>query len=71
VPRVEQVEALTREAQYFVDCVFNKETPLNDGRAGLRLVQMLEAIDQSMSHKGKMVYCSPAAGKSIPSQVTA
>ena len=56
VPRVEQVEALTLEAQYFVDCVLNNETPFNDGHAGLRVVQMLEAIDRSMSRKGEMVY---------------
>src|SRR5579884_4514445 len=51
VPRLEQVEALTQETQYFVDCVLNDETPFNDGNAGLRVVQMLEAIDESMSQK--------------------
>ena len=71
VPRIEQVEALTLEAQYFVDCVLKGETPFNDGHAGLRVVQMLEAIDQSMSHKGKMVYCSPAVSKPVSSVVTA
>ncbi len=63
VPRIEQVEALTREAQYFVDCVLNGETPFNDGRAGLRVVQMLDAIDRSISRKGEMVYCNPAVAK--------
>ena len=61
VPRVEQVEALMVETQYFVDCVLNEQTPFNDGYAGLRVVQMLEAIDQSISQKGKMVYCSSTA----------
>ena len=56
-PRVEQVEALTLEAQYFVQCVLSGTTPFNDGRAGLRVVQMLQDIDDSMSHKGKMIYC--------------
>ena len=70
VPRLEQVEALTLEAQYFVDCVFSGETPFNDGNAGLRVVQMLEAIDQSMSQKGKMIYCSSAISKPISSEVT-
>jgi predicted dehydrogenase len=59
VPRVEQVEALTLETQYFVDCVFSGETPFNDGKAGLRVVQMLEAIDRSMAQKGEMTYCAP------------
>ncbi len=70
VPRVEQVEALTLEAQYFVDCVLNSQTPFNDGYAGLRVVQMLEAIDQSMSQKGKMVYVNSTRTRPIPSEVT-
>ncbi len=69
VPRVEQVEALALETQYFVDCVLRGETPFNDGSAGLRVVQMLEAIDQSMSNKGKMIYCSPSVVKPAASAV--
>jgi predicted dehydrogenase len=64
-PRVEQTEALTVEAQYFVDCIQNGQTPFNDGHAGLRVVQMLEAIDQSMSQKGKMIYLNPASSKAM------
>jgi predicted dehydrogenase len=63
VPRVEQIEALAAETRYFVDCVFNGETPMNDGRAGMRVVQMLEAIDESMAHKGRMVQCSTSTAK--------
>ena len=59
-PRVEQIEALAAEARYFVNCISSGETPFNDGHAGLRVVKMLEAIDQSMAQKGKMVYCPPA-----------
>jgi len=62
-PRVEQVEALTLEAQYFVECVQSGQSPFNDGQAGLRVVQMLEAIDQSISQKGKMIYCQTAKSK--------
>jgi predicted dehydrogenase len=63
VPRIEQVEALSAEAQYFVDCVLSGDTPFNDGHAGLRVVQMLEAIDRSMAHNGQMVYCNPSVVK--------
>ncbi len=55
-PRVEQVEALALETQYFVECVLGDQRPFNDGHAGLRVVQMLEAIDQSMLQNGKMIY---------------
>jgi len=71
VPRIEQVEALTREAQYFVSCVLSGETPFNDGRAGLRVVRMLEAIDRSIAHKGKMVHCGSGMSKPVPSQAAA
>ena len=71
VPRLEQVEALTVEAQYFVDCVFNGETPINDGTAGLRVVQMLETIDQSINQKGKMIYCNAGVPKRLSAQVSA
>ena len=54
-PRVEQVEALKLEAAYFVDCILNNKRPFNDGAAGLHVVQMLEAADQSLQQKGKIV----------------
>jgi len=65
VPRIEQVEALAVEAQYFVDCILRGENPFNDGRAGLRVVQMLEAIDQSMAQQGKMMYCDNVLPKAV------
>ena len=44
-PRVEQAEALKVELSYFLDCIRQDETPINDGVAGLRVVQLLEAAD--------------------------
>ena len=54
-PRVEQTEALKLEAAYFVDCIINDKTPFNDGVAGLHVVRMLEAADQSLQEKGKII----------------
>ncbi|HTX76105.1 MAG TPA: Gfo/Idh/MocA family oxidoreductase [Terracidiphilus sp.] len=54
-PRLEQVEALQLELKYFVDCITNGETPFNDGRAGLRVVRMLEAASESLRHRGALV----------------
>ena len=45
-PRVEQTEALRSELTYFVNCVQENKKPHNDGHAGLRVVQMLEAADK-------------------------
>jgi predicted dehydrogenase len=55
-PKIEQVEALKLETQYFVDCIANHQTPHNDGHAGLRVVQLLEAVDRSLKRTGDTVY---------------
>jgi predicted dehydrogenase len=54
-PRVEQVEALGLEVEYFVDCLNKNETPFNDGEAGLRVVRLLEACDESIKNRSEVV----------------
>ena len=54
-PRVEQSEALKVELDYFIECVTKGQTPLNDGAAGLRVVKMLEAVDQSLKASGRAI----------------
>jgi predicted dehydrogenase len=55
-PRLERAEALTHELTYFVECITKDQTPMNDGRAGLRVVKMLEASTESIHKKGALVY---------------
>jgi predicted dehydrogenase len=55
-PQVEQVEALKGELAYFVDCISNDHAPFNDGAAGLRVVKLLEAANQSVRKRGTLVY---------------
>ncbi len=54
-PRVEQVEALKVELGYFAECIMNDKTPINDGAAGLRVVRMLEAAEESLQERGRIV----------------
>ena len=54
-PKVEQAEALKVELAHFRDCILNGKSPSNDGIAGLRVVKMLEAADQSIKEKGKAI----------------
>jgi predicted dehydrogenase len=54
-PKVEQVEALKAECQYFIECVKDGKDPFNDGVAGLKVVKMLEAADRSIKARGKLV----------------
>jgi predicted dehydrogenase len=54
-PKVDQREALTAEAEYFVNCVCNDKDPFNDGHAGLRIVRLLEAAERSLKERGKAI----------------
>jgi predicted dehydrogenase len=65
-PQVEQVEALTRELTYFVDCIVKDKTPFNDGEAGLRVVRMLEAANASLKQRGHLIYLDQPQGAATP-----
>ncbi len=54
-PKVEQLEALRVELDYFIDCIVTDQTPFNDGCAGLRVVKMLEAAEASLVRKREAV----------------
>jgi predicted dehydrogenase len=54
-PKVESIEALKAECQYFIECVKDGKDPFNDGVAGLKVVKMLEAADRSIKARGKLV----------------
>jgi len=55
-PQVEQGEALRLELSYFVDCIRKNEVPFNDGLAGMKVVRMLEAANESVAKRGALVY---------------
>jgi len=54
-PRVDPVEALRSEAEYFLTCVTDGTRPENDGHAGLRVVKLLEACNRSLLQNGRSV----------------
>ncbi len=58
-PKLDQTEALTLEAQHFVDCVLNGKTPITDGISGLNVVRILEASEKSIKQQGKIISLSP------------
>jgi predicted dehydrogenase len=47
-PRISNVEPLRTEIQHFVDCIRTGKTPISDGVAGLRVVRVLEGLQQSL-----------------------
>jgi len=54
-PQLEQLEALHVEMSYFADCITGNKVPFNDGHAGLRVVRMLEAAEESIRRKGELI----------------
>jgi predicted dehydrogenase len=54
-PRLATTEALQTEADHFVDCVDQAATPLTDGAAGLRVVELLELATGSIRQGGHPV----------------
>jgi predicted dehydrogenase len=50
-PRIPNVEPLRVECEHFVHCVRTGETPRSDGRSGLRVVRVLEALQQSLDRR--------------------
>ena len=52
VPHVKLKEPLALEVQHFLDCCASGSTPRSDGRDGLRVVRVLEAVCESMSRCG-------------------
>jgi predicted dehydrogenase len=54
-PKVEQIEALRNEAEYFLSCLSSGKRPENDGLAGLRVVKLLDACNQSLRQGGRLV----------------
>lgn len=54
-PNLEPQEALQTVARHFAECIRSGRRPLSDGEAGLRIVRILEAAQQSMQTHGARV----------------
>lgn len=54
-PKLEHKEALRTEIEHFIECIEDDKTPINDGYAGLRVVNILEASTRSLKNSGKMI----------------
>ncbi len=55
VPRIDATEALNFECKHFIKCIEDGVSPINDGFAGLRVVELLEACNESLRNRGKLV----------------
>jgi predicted dehydrogenase len=51
-PQVPNVEPLRIECEHFIDCIRTGEVPRSDGHSGLRVVRVLERLQQSLDGQG-------------------
>jgi len=50
IPLIDGTEPLRTELSHFLDCINKDETPISDGKSGLRVVKILEAAQQSIEN---------------------
>jgi predicted dehydrogenase len=55
VPKLDSTEALRYVSQEFLDAIKEGRRPLTDGEAGLRVVRLLEAAQQSINEGGRVI----------------
>ena len=59
-PKLDATEALHYVVAEFLDSIRNQRQPLTDGAAGLRVVRLLEAAQESIKHWGQVRFLSSA-----------
>jgi predicted dehydrogenase len=60
-PRVSNREPLQLECEHFVECIRAGGTPLSDGRSGLRVVRVLEALQRRLDATARLEPSGTAA----------
>jgi predicted dehydrogenase len=54
-PKLDNREALSSEAEHFIECVKHRRDPIVNGGEGLRVVRILEAAQASITNGGKRI----------------
>lgn len=55
IPRIDLTEPLRYECLHFIECIRDRKPPQTDAENGLRVVQVLEAAQQSLDQNGATV----------------
>jgi predicted dehydrogenase len=55
IPPVRHGEPLKFEAQHFLECVRDRTVPRTDARNGIRVLEVLEAVERSIRNRGAAV----------------
>ena len=54
-------EPLKRECLHFLECIRERKRPRTDGKEGLRVLEILQACQESLDHNGQAISLSPKA----------
>ena len=63
IPKISSEEPLKIECQHFVQCIREGKQPLSDGRDGLNVVRVLDAMERSLRNGGQPVKTADLAGE--------
>jgi predicted dehydrogenase len=61
IPKIPGTEPLRLVCEHFVECVAQNRRPLSDGRAGVAVVEVLEAMTESLRDAGRPVVLGAGA----------
>lgn len=56
IPKVPASQPLRNECDHFLDCIASGQTPITDGREGLAVVRVLDAINRSIRSGGRETF---------------
>jgi predicted dehydrogenase len=65
-PHLPAKEALHTEAEHFIACLHNGESPISDGKTGLQVIEILEAASRSIATQGNPVPLANGQGNPPP-----
>jgi predicted dehydrogenase len=61
IPFISNAEPLKIECEHFLNCILNRTMPKTDGLAGLKVISILEAANQSLLNGGQRVNLLPVS----------
>jgi predicted dehydrogenase len=56
IPKLEEKEPLNAMCRHFIECIKSGKTPVSDGISGLRVVKVIEALQESLKGSGKEIF---------------
>ena len=56
IPKLDSKEPLNAMCGHFIDCIKNGKKPVSDGYSGLRVIQVIEAMQKSLKSKGREIF---------------